>query len=256
MKNRFAAVAVVIAVVAIGLALWLKPFAAPKAPYVAPLYSGPVVAKVGDTPIYLSQVQARYDSLQSMHGTDPATDKQFGEELLNSFVGDVIVKDGSKALGVGITPPELALYLSGVTGGFTSQEELDSFLKQNGTTLPQLAFRVYNNFLGSRLYEKVASKETLSEDEIRTYFQQNKSSFDVQGMDPVAAYNAAKPSIIETLVKQKKDQAWAAWLSQQQSKYKIDVVMEDWWNQIKKAPKSGQQSQDEAPTASPSPSAT
>jgi hypothetical protein len=251
MKNRLVAVT---AVVAVALALWLRPFAAAKAPDVAPLYSGQVVAKVGDTPIYLSQVQARFDSLRSMHGTDPATRKQFGDELLNSFVGDVIVKEGSKDLGVSITPPELALYLAGVVGSFQDDAGLDRFLAQSGATLPQMTYRVYNNFLGARLYEKVASKETLSEDEIRAYFQQNKSSFNVEGMDPVAAYNAAKPSIVETLVKQKKDQAWAAWLSQQQSKYRLDVVMEDWWNQIKAAPKS-EQTQNEAPTASPSPSA-
>jgi len=253
MKNKLVAVT---AAVAVALALWLEPFATPKTPYVAPLYSGQVVAKVGDTPIYLSQVKARFDSLRSMHGTDPATRKQFGEELLNSFVGDVIVKEGSKDLGVSITPPELALYLAGLVGNFQNDGALDQFLAQNGATLPQMTYRVYNNFLGARLYEKVASKETLSEDEIRAYFQQNKSSFDVEGMDPVAAYNAAKPSIIDTLVEQKKDQAWAIWLSQQQSKYEIDIVMEDWWNQIKKAPTSGQQAQDEAPIASPSPSAT
>jgi len=253
MKTKLALTAIVATVVV--LAVWLKPFSSPQAPEFGALHAGPVVAKIGGAPIYLDQVQSRYSSLASIHGADVKTSQLKGE-ILDSFVQEVAIAKGAADQGVAITPPELALYIAGVTSEFQNDpKKLAEFLKASRATMPQLEARVFLNFLASRLYLTITRDVTVSDQEIKAYYAKHRRDFDVPAAStPQVAFEAVKPGIMTDLLKQKRDEAWASWLGQQTHKYTLDVVMEDWWNQIERAPQPlpgpGQ-----APTPSASPSA-
>ena len=236
MKSKLSLISTLAAVLAVALLVWLKPFASPQAPAVPPVNTGQVVAKIGGTPVFFDQIQSRYSSLSSIHGSDVEA-SQLKREILHSFVQEVAIAKGAAEEGVSITPVELALYVAGVTSGFQSDPEaMAGFLKASNATLPQLEARVFLNFLASRLYLQVTGEASITDEEVQAYYSKHHSDFTVpSGSTPQVAFEAVKPEIAANLLKQKQDRAWATWLDQRAKKYTLDVVMEDWWTQIKKA---------------------
>lgn len=237
------------------LAVWMRPWASPEPPDTGEVHSGPVIAKVGTTPVYLSQAQSRYGTMASIHGggTGGLTDRQLRDEVLESLRKDVAILEGARQRGVGMAPAELALYVSGVTGPIEEQGTLAQGLAQLNLDLPELERRVYLNFLGARLYQDVTTSGlSLTDQEIRAYYRKHKSEYNTAGEDPVVAFNAVKPEIAQVLIKDKQDSAWSDWFDALQEKYDLEVVDENWWEAIKKTEAPGSKPSS-APVASPSP---
>ena len=256
--NRNRVILIAVACLALVAAVALEPWASPQPPPVASLVSGPVIANVDGQPLYLSQAQNRYDSFASIHDMG-LSDAEFQKQVLDSLMKDIALEKGAAAQGISISPVELALYVAGVVGPMSQDGDISEQLKQMGLTLPELEHRVYINFLGARLYQKITQNGlSLSEKEIRAYFDEHRSDYPAApGEDPLVVYNGAKQEIAQALIKQKQDDAWSKWFDGQVEGYQLDIVMEDWWNQIKReSPQTGAAEPAATPSAAESPQGT
>lgn len=244
----------ILGVVTLLLALWMQPWAGAEPPPADSGLSGPVIAKVGDAPIYLSQAQSRYQTMSSIHGETGILDEEaLKARILDSLKFDVVMIDGAKAEGIVVTAPELAVYMTGPLSeqpGMLDQG-LQGALDRLGVTFPELARRVYMNFLGSRVYQKVGGEGmSLTDREIRKYYRRHRSEFIVsEKEDPVVAFNAVKPEIAQTLIKEKQDAKFNEWFVNLAKDYEIQIVMEDWWNEIEKTKEA--ESSEAGPSGTP-----
>lgn len=170
--------------------------------------TNPVVASVGQTKISHTTFMNQLES-------------QGGTQTLTTLIEDQLITDGAKAANVTASKQDISNALQNLEAqyGISGSSQLAQFLQSNGVTQAQL-----NSILKVQVLEgKLASKGvTVSNSEIQSYYNQNKSSFTPQGSKTPEPLSKVKSAIVAQ-IKQSKATPAAQLLAQLAKKDKITI---------------------------------
>lgn len=159
----------------------------------APVYTGGVAATVNGVEIQEDMVtQAIQDIRAQMSLTDEQawgewlaendyTPETVREEIINGYVGQELVKQGSEALGVTANPDEVNEYVDAMKGHYDSDEAWGEALSAVGLTEDEYRENIELSLASQQLKTKVAEEaaEATDEDALALANEQNYlSSFD------------------------------------------------------------------------------
>lgn len=218
---------------ALALATWLQPFTSPTPVAQPPLYSGKEIGSVAGDPIYLAQAAFRTKGLGDIHAdTKQPKGTDWHELIVRSLADDIIIRKEAAKAGIGLDPVTLAAAVGSAVKGFGGQEAFQGYLKETGLTEPQFTMRVFMNLLAAKQYLVVTRDISVSEEDMRTFFDRHRYAFPEPNAE--IAYAGARPEIEQKLLKKAQDKAYAQWLDEQRTKPEYEIKMTDtnWWEQI------------------------
>ncbi len=198
----------------------------------APLDLGPVIATVDGQPVYLGEAKSRIDGLTTLHGDlTSVLGEDWHDVILGSLVSDQVLRAEAKTRGIEITDADIQSSVASIQGMLGEGQTLDGWLADQGISYAELERRIELQLIGSRVYVAVTKDVTVTGKEIREYYRENK--VDYQGTDGhTSPLLEVRRSIRETLLKDERDQAYAAWLERARTDADVVVVMNDWWKDL------------------------
>jgi parvulin-like peptidyl-prolyl isomerase len=199
---------------------------------IEPLDLGPVIATVDGQPIYLGEAKARVDGLTTMHGDlSSGLGEGWHDLVLDSLVSDKVQLAEAKTLGIEVTDADIQSAVADVTAVLGEGQTLDAWLIDRGISYAEFVRRIELQIVGSRVMAAVTEDVAVTGEEIRDYYRQNPTEF--QGADGhVSALLEVRNSIRDSLLKQKQEGVYAAWLEKAKSNADVEVVIEDWWKDL------------------------
>jgi foldase protein PrsA len=145
--------------------------------------TGQNAATVNGQGIPLSEVKVQLEAAKTQYpqmfqGADAATrGRDIAKRLVDNLVDEKLVADAAAKMGVTITDAQVEKQLGQIRGQFKDQAAFDEALKKFGTTLEKLKAQLKNQLLLQGVQAKLSSSQTVSEKEIKAYYDKNKSQF-------------------------------------------------------------------------------
>lgn len=192
---------------------------------------GPVIARVDESPIYLSQAEARIAGLSTVHGdVEKTLGPEWPQRILDSLVDDVIIQTEADRMNLALPAEKVEGALAEIRNGFASPQEFEDWLDGQAMDLSELERRVRLNLLAAEVYLGVTASADVSQEEIRDYYRKHREDF-VEG-DRTMPLLEVRNSIQDLLEKEEKDRAFRVWLEQRQEQVDVVVVLDDWWRRL------------------------
>lgn len=113
---------------------------------------------------------------------DRAVAAQSGSQILDNLVTDRLIKDEAKKRGITVDGQAVAKQMDDIRGRFSSDQEYQMALKQNGLTEDDLTQRVQVQQLAQQL---VADKIQVTDDEITNQYNSNKDQYNGKSLNDV-----------------------------------------------------------------------
>lgn len=233
------ALAVLVAIaIGAGIALDLGPWSDPvdrgsTAAFVpARTEGGVVIATADGAPIYLEDARSRVEGLTSMHGNIEETlGLEWPDAVLQSLVEDVLLLEEAEERGVVVTEADIAGSLDRIRGMVGTESTFEEWLAEQETTLPELERQIYRQTLASRVYLAVTEDVAVTEDELRTYYRSHRDEFrTTDGL--LQPFFMVREDLSETLLKQREDETYAAWLEAARGEVDLVVIEQGWWREL------------------------
>lgn len=154
-----------------------------------PHQNDPLVASVGHKQIRKSDFQAKMESLA-------------GLQTVQQMVDNQLILDGAKAKHLAASKQDLSQALQNFELQYriTGSAQLQQFLKSNGLTRPQLDEILTVNILEQKLAQQGI---TVSNKEIQTYYNKNKTAFVTPGSKNPKPLSAVRSQIIAQIKQSK-----------------------------------------------------
>lgn len=193
---------------------------------------GPVIARVNGDPIRLEEAAARVAGLSSVHGDVTETlGDAWPDRVLQSLVDDQILRQQAEALGIEVTEDDIESYLDRIEGMVGTDQTMDEWLASQSITLPELERRIELQILGARIYLTVTKDVGVTGEDVRDYYREHRLEF--QGADgTVPSLLEVRRSLRESLLKEQRDETYAAWLKDMRESADVIVVLDDWWRDL------------------------
>jgi len=193
---------------------------------------GPVIARVDGHPIYMHEAKARVQGLASIHGNvEDVLGKDWQERVLRSLVDDQILREQAPEFGITVTDEDIQAYLDKIQSLIGTDQTLEQWLTAQRMTMAELERRAELQIIGSEVYDAVTKDVTVTGAEVRNYYQTNKEQYTGTDGNTPSLLELSK-TIRESLLQQKQDDAYAAWLESTRARSEIVVVMDDWWRNL------------------------
>lgn len=193
---------------------------------------GPVVATVDGEPIYLSDARYRALGLASTHGDLVGSlGEAWYDEVLWSLVDDVIIRDEAARLGLSVPDQEVAAQILELRGLFPSLTEYEAWLASQQIDEDELERRIRLQALAVRVYQAVTADVVVGDEEISAYYEEHTDEFVGGNGDPVPLAEV-RASIEESLLQEKRSEAYAAWRDERRDAVSVVIVMNEWWRSI------------------------
>jgi hypothetical protein len=223
---------VVIAGIAVAGALDVGPWADPAVETVPARDLGPVIAEVDGQPIYLGEIRSRVEGIASVHGSlEESLGKDWQDDLLQNVVDDKIVEQQAAALGIDVTPAQIDTSIERLRGYFASEQEFQAWLTEGEMDEAELRDRIRLQDLATGVYLRVTDDVAVGADEARAWFAKHPEDYPGVDGEGVPFY-AVKDEIEKDLLKDERDEAYAAWLEAQRGQVEVVIVMDAWWKEI------------------------
>lgn len=141
----------------------------------------------------------------SRFALDRELEKQGGKQTLDDLITKTLIGTEAKKVGITVTNEDVQVEIKKISNQVQAQgTTLDAALAMQGTTLATLEdnIRIQKTVEGL-----LKDKLVVSEDEIKTYFDENKASY---GTDP--KYDELKETIRQQLSQQKLSTEFKSWI--------------------------------------------
>lgn len=141
------------------------------------------IAKVNGQPIKATDVQAQLDQMkksspQTFQGAEGAKrETEFKAKILESLIQVELIKQAGKELGVEVTSKQVDDYIKQLETQYGGATGLADAMKQSGVTMDQLKQSISNRLLVDAVGKKVAKAGTVSESDVKAYYEKNKGMF-------------------------------------------------------------------------------
>jgi parvulin-like peptidyl-prolyl isomerase len=144
--------------------------------------SGGVVAKVNGKKITREEfdsivaVAKKQDTtLASLKEGDPKL-VQYKRMILDSMIEAEMVRQEAKRLGITVTDKDVDAKLAEIKASYPDEASFNEVVKQSGMTMEQIRQSISDQLVYQALYDKVAPAPKISEDEMKKYYEQNKTT--------------------------------------------------------------------------------
>lgn len=148
-------------------------------------------AEVNGKPIYRQDVERRYRGRSASEGEagDPEQELSLKLNILNGLINNQILLAHAAHSRISVSEGEVDNRLAELRSPYGSEEKFDAKLKQEGITLSEYRQEIHDNLIINKLINKeIKSRISVSDEDIRAYYEQNKASFDV----PEVQYHLAQ----------------------------------------------------------------
>ena len=146
--------------------------------------SSTALAVVNNVEIPKSAVDAKIAQMKkaspaSFEGTSGAqVEEQYRAQVLNSLIQLELIKEAAKTLGVSVTTKQIDDYVGQLQTQYGGATALDTAMKAAGFDMTTLRAQITNNLLADAVSSKVTTGAvTVTDAQIKSYFDQNKSQF-------------------------------------------------------------------------------
>ncbi len=154
-------------------------------------------AEVDGKPIYRQEVERRYRgrSAETAESGDPQQELSFKLDILNKLINHQILLAHAAHSRINVSEADVDNRLAELRSPYGSEENFTAKLKEQGITLSEYRNEVRDNLIINKLINKeIKSRLNVSDDEIRSYYEHNKSSFNV----PEVQYHLAQILVTPT----------------------------------------------------------
>ncbi|MCX8006996.1 MAG: peptidylprolyl isomerase [Coriobacteriia bacterium] len=144
--------------------------------------SGGAVAKVNGTTITreefdsIVEVAKKQDSTLASLKDGDAMLLQYKRMILDSMIEAELVRQEAKRLGIKVTDKDIDAKLAEIKASYPDENSFNEVVKQSGMTMEQIRQSISDQLVYQALYDKVAPAPKVSEDEIKAYYEKNKST--------------------------------------------------------------------------------
>jgi parvulin-like peptidyl-prolyl isomerase len=134
------------------------------------------VIKVSDLNSQLDQLKKQYP--QMFTGTDAEGRLlDFKQRLLENLINQALIEQAAKSKNINVSDADIQKQIDQLKSGFKDSSQFDQALKSAGMTLDQLKSQIKNQLVTQKLVETLAANQTVSDADIKAYYEKNKSQF-------------------------------------------------------------------------------
>lgn len=201
-------------------------------PFIPAPLEGAVIARVDGDPITLTEAELRIAGLSSLHGDiEDVMGKDWPDAIMTSLVEDRLIRVAAESAGIVVTKGEVADALARVKELSGSPGDFDAWLADQGLTYPELERRIWMQLLNGDVYQQVTAGAEVSGAELRDYYRVNKEAY--EGVDGVPLpFIAVRSSLRTELIKQRRNELFAEWLTEARAGVDVEIVDDDWWKEL------------------------
>ena len=156
--------------------------------YVNVLSGSKAAAKVNGEKITIAQLDAEVDKLLVQ---DPSwltdDDSGFSEAdarkmMLDELIDRVLIAQTAEKEGIAVFDEEIDAQVEVFRSTYQSDEEFEEALKSAGHTLEVFRSQIRSELLLEKLLEKQISASSITDEDVRAYYDENQALFDSQGL--------------------------------------------------------------------------
>ena len=201
-------------------------------PFIPAPLEGTVIARIDGDPVTLTEAELRVAGLSSLHGDiEDVMGKDWPDAIMTSLVEDRLIRAAAETAGIVVTKGEVADALARVKELSGSSGDFGAWLADQGLTYPELERRIWMQLLNGEVYQQVTAGAEVSGEELRDYYRENKAAY--EGVDGVPLpFIAVRSSLRTELVKQRRNELFAGWLTEARKGVDVEIVDEDWWKEL------------------------
>ncbi len=152
----------------------------------------------------------------------------YREFVLEKLIEEELMIQKSDELGVNISEDEVEQRLQNIidqTKGVTDRTELKEALKQDRRSLENLKQEIFRKLIREKIRGVLLDDVEITEDEIRNYYETNKSSFRNR-QDQVKELSEVRDVIKEELTERKSNKIWNEWIEKVKDQAKIKKFLD------------------------------
>lgn len=197
-----------------------------------PVDLGPVIARVDGEPIYLREAAARVEGLTTVHGeVADVLGEDWADRVLTSLVDDQILRAEAQRSGIIVTAEDMQSYLDDIVRMIGTDQTLEDWLASQNMTRSELDRRIELQIIGARVYLTVTRDVEVTPAELRAYYREHRLDFQ-RADGTIQPLLEVRRSLREGLLKEERDEAYAAWLDDARSRAEVVVEMDGWWRNL------------------------
>ena len=151
--------------------------------------------------------------------------EEYRKHVLDQLINQEITKQKIEELGITVSDEAVQSEITKIIEGnkqFSNKSDLENYLKKNQKmSMADLKSRIKQNLKAQKLRGKVTDKVTVSEEEIKSFYESNKKNYtDRQGN--VKPLKEVKGQIEDTLKTRKQSKAYSEWLKEARKKANVE----------------------------------
>lgn len=155
---------------------------------------------------------------------------EYRKYVLDNLIEQELQKQKIEELGIEVTDEEIQEQVDNIIENndqFEDEKSLEDYLKNNqDMSLDDLKASIRQNLRQQKLREEVTGQISVTEDEITSFYEQNKQSYtDDEGN--VKPLEEVKDQIEGTIRNQKGNEAWSDWLEKVKEESSIEKNLEN-----------------------------
>lgn len=155
---------------------------------------------------------------------------EYRKYVLDNLIEQELQKQKMDELGIEVTDEEIQAQIDDIIENndqFDDEKSLEEYLQNNqNMSLDELKASVRENLRQQKLREEVTGEVEVTEDEITSFYEQNKQNYTNEEGD-VKPLDEVRDQIEGTLKNQKGNEAWSEWLQEAKEEAKIEKNQEN-----------------------------
>lgn len=150
---------------------------------------------------------------------------EYREHVLDQLIDQELTVQKVEELGITVSDEAVQEEIDGIVEGneqFEDEGEVEEYLKENqNMTLDDLRASIRENLRSQKLREEVTDEVTVSDEEVETFYNNNKESYTDQEGN-VQPLEEVSDQIRSTLKSEKQNEAYSEWLEEERKKADIE----------------------------------
>lgn len=178
------------------------------------------VATVGDVTVtkadfqgLLAQAQVQMKAQgMSVPKEGTAAHDHYVAQIVSYLVQEQVIEQSAGELGVSVTDKEVGAQVAELAKAYGGEQKVVGLLKEQGMTMELLRRSIRSQTLSDRAAEIVTRDASVSDAEIRMYWEAHKA--ELRKEKTTATLAKARTTIEQTLLSAERQQLWNAWVAE------------------------------------------
>ncbi len=155
--------------------------------------------------------------------------EEYRKHVLDNLIDQTIQQQKIEELGIEVTEEEVQSEIDTIIENnkqFKDEKALEDYLKNNqNMSLADFKSRMKEGLRSQKLRDEVTGDLSVSDEEVSSYYEKNKQSFTDQEGN-VKPLEDVRSQIKNTLLNQKKSEAFSSWLEQARKEAEVEKFLD------------------------------